>query len=390
MNKFTIFLLLFLLCLNSVNASTITRYGSDFEIVNNEINFKVTDRLGSDRLTLDDENVVTESNVLPYGQQLKNNNIKFSFTGKELDNTNNYYFNARYYDYDSGKFLGVDPVRDNHAYSYVSNNPMNYVDSDGNNPDERVGNTAESFMVAMTSSAIWTGTNSYFEGNGFWKGFAAGLLGGAIEAGSKEFFIHNQNQFYPTKLMHSAGTSIKGNAIKGDNWFSSYRTLIGPAYVEVGSEGLKLTPSPLTLLVTTGRIILGQKFSFKDSVKTGSLIFHDSSWGGDSSGNSIVVSTNGYKDKNSILRHEWIHTLQFEERTTLFTQSVQPRLSKWTKEDYKEQEVSVFTGVLIKTITNFIAEAAPFHIEYKLSGDFDFGENYLEKNVFEAEARRFE
>ncbi len=131
MNKFTIFLLLFLLCLSSVNASTITHYGSDFKIIGNEISYKINDRLGSDRLTLNNENVIAESNVLPYGQQLKNNNVKFSFTGKELDNTNNYYFNARYYDYDSGKFLGVDPVSDNHAYAYVSNNPMNYIDPSG-------------------------------------------------------------------------------------------------------------------------------------------------------------------------------------------------------------------------------------------------------------------
>ena len=108
-----------------------TRYGSDFKIVGDEIFFRVSDRLGSDRLTFDDENVVAESNVLPYGQQLKNNNVKFGFTGKKLDDTDNYYFNARYYDFDSGKFLGVDPVSDNPAYAYVSNNPMNMIDPSG-------------------------------------------------------------------------------------------------------------------------------------------------------------------------------------------------------------------------------------------------------------------
>ena len=131
MIRVCLFIVLFLLCFNSVSASTLTRYGSDFKIVNNEISFKVSDRLGTDRLTFDDENVVAESNVLPYGQQLKNRDVKFGFTGKELDDTDNYYFNARYYDFDSGKFLGVDPVLDNHAYAFVSNNPMNYVDPSG-------------------------------------------------------------------------------------------------------------------------------------------------------------------------------------------------------------------------------------------------------------------
>ena len=123
--------MLFLLCLSSVSASVVTRYGSDFKVVGGELSYKISDRLGSDRLTLNDDKIIAESNVLPYGQQLKNNNVKFGFTGKELDDTNNYYFNARYYDFDSGKFLGVDPVSDNHAYSFVSNNPMNMVDPSG-------------------------------------------------------------------------------------------------------------------------------------------------------------------------------------------------------------------------------------------------------------------
>ena len=131
MSKTLSFIMLFLLCFGSVSASVVTRYGSDFKIVGDEISFKVSDRLGSDRLTLYEDSIIAESNVLPYGQQLKNNNVKFGFTGKELDDTNNYYFNARYYDFDSGKFLGVDPVSDNHAYAFVSNNPMNYVDPTG-------------------------------------------------------------------------------------------------------------------------------------------------------------------------------------------------------------------------------------------------------------------
>ncbi len=130
-SKILLFIILFLLCFSSVSASTLTRYGSDFKIVGDEISFKVSDRLGGDRLILDDDSIIAESNVLPYGQQLKNNNVKFGFTGKELDNTDNYYFNARYYDFDSGKFLGVDPVSDNHAHAFVSNNPMNYIDPSG-------------------------------------------------------------------------------------------------------------------------------------------------------------------------------------------------------------------------------------------------------------------
>ena len=77
------------------------------------------DRLGSD----------VESKSLPFGQSLLVGE-RFSFTGKELDDSL-YYFGARYYDSNLGKFISVDPVQNNHAYSYVANNPLMFVDPDG-------------------------------------------------------------------------------------------------------------------------------------------------------------------------------------------------------------------------------------------------------------------
>jgi RHS repeat-associated protein len=81
--------------------------------------YKYQDRLGSD----------SNSKSLPFGQPL-NIDERLSFTGKEFDE-DLYYFNARYYDSDLGKFTSVDLVKVNHAYSYVANNPMNNVDPSG-------------------------------------------------------------------------------------------------------------------------------------------------------------------------------------------------------------------------------------------------------------------
>ena len=88
------------------------------------ITYHYQDRLGSD----------VESKSLPFGQSLKIGK-RFSFTGKELD-SDLYYFNARYYDSSLGRFTSVDPIKDNHAYNYVSNNPMNYIDPSGMDEDE--------------------------------------------------------------------------------------------------------------------------------------------------------------------------------------------------------------------------------------------------------------
>ncbi len=69
------------------------------------------------------------SKSLPFGQVLNVDN-RFSFTGKELDE-DLYYFNARYYNPNLGKFTSIDPVKDNHPYSYVSSNPLTFIDPDG-------------------------------------------------------------------------------------------------------------------------------------------------------------------------------------------------------------------------------------------------------------------
>ncbi len=48
MRKEIFILMIFVVSCSSVFASTITRYGSDFTIVENEISFKVNDRLGTE------------------------------------------------------------------------------------------------------------------------------------------------------------------------------------------------------------------------------------------------------------------------------------------------------------------------------------------------------
>ena len=105
------------------------------DISNGEVTYYSQDRLGSTRVKTDSEGeVVGEFKSLPFGQEVVNRDIKFAFTGKELDSSGLYYFGARYYDPNLGRFTSVDPVGDNHPYSYVNNNPMNYVDPSGMDP----------------------------------------------------------------------------------------------------------------------------------------------------------------------------------------------------------------------------------------------------------------
>src|SRR5205823_114958 len=62
------------------------------------------------------------------------------YTGKELDNTGLYYYGARYYDPETGRFAQADTVIPGAApqaynrYSYTLNNPLRYVDPSGHAP----------------------------------------------------------------------------------------------------------------------------------------------------------------------------------------------------------------------------------------------------------------
>ncbi|MCK0203072.1 RHS repeat-associated core domain-containing protein [Ornithobacterium rhinotracheale] len=64
-------------------------------------------------------------------------NMPYLFNGKELDSeTGLYYYGARYYDTKISLWLNVDPLAEKtmQPYAYTDNNPINFVDFDGNIP----------------------------------------------------------------------------------------------------------------------------------------------------------------------------------------------------------------------------------------------------------------
>jgi len=102
-----------------------------------------SDHLGSSNVITNDvgEEVQTLE-YRPYGQVNVNEGedvANHKFTGKELDaSTGLYYYGARYYDAEIGRFISADPIVQKFAnpqtlnrYSYCNNNPINYVDPTG-------------------------------------------------------------------------------------------------------------------------------------------------------------------------------------------------------------------------------------------------------------------
>jgi len=84
--------------------------------------------------------VVQETNYYPYGSVIYDAASRFLYTGKELDRSSGLmYYGARYYDAGLGQWIQPDPLISDlynpqglNRYAYVLNNPLKYVDPDGN------------------------------------------------------------------------------------------------------------------------------------------------------------------------------------------------------------------------------------------------------------------
>jgi len=103
-------------------------------IAGNEINHYIHDGLGSTIGIINDNGSLLHSVI--YDAYGNSNSLElFGYTGRENDNTGLIYYRARYYAPDMARFISRDPLQfaagDSNFYSYVKNNPVDYVDPFG-------------------------------------------------------------------------------------------------------------------------------------------------------------------------------------------------------------------------------------------------------------------
>ena len=121
--------------------------------------FYHTDHLGSTSYITDTDGEVSQHvEYVPFGEvfieELSSSaklNTPFLFNGKELDEeTGLYYYGARYYDPRTSLWLSTDPMELKYpnvsTYAYCANNPVKFIDLDGNewtdNQNKTIENTA--------------------------------------------------------------------------------------------------------------------------------------------------------------------------------------------------------------------------------------------------------
>lgn len=208
---------------------TTTYVGSLYE-VDSEDKAKKHIYLGSQRvLTVDDSqahychsdhlgssNVISDTDgkkeqrleYYPYGKTYVSDGTKttnYKYTGKEEDSsTGLYFYGARYYDPDLGRFIQPDTIvpnpynpQDLNRYSYCNNNPINYTDPTGH-----------------SWKSFWKGVGDWFSGIG--KSiiqnpgvFVAALVGGIAFGMMGAAFAHS----FMLPSMSVGGVSIMEGAL---------------------------------------------------------------------------------------------------------------------------------------------------------------------------------
>jgi RHS repeat-associated protein len=112
--------------------------------VNDITEYYHTDHLGSTRLVTSENGVTTEEIMYkPFGEQLNETEERYTYNGKELDETGLYYYGARYYDPVIGRFISRDPLAGKrespqtlNRYAYCRNNPLRYFDPAGTDDED--------------------------------------------------------------------------------------------------------------------------------------------------------------------------------------------------------------------------------------------------------------
>ena len=107
--------------------------------INQEFNtyYYHKDHLGSTRSVTDSsKNIIAASTYHPFGEtEVEEGSERYLFNGKERDSTDLYYYGARYYDPQIGRFITRDSQKGRlinaqslNRFSYCVNNPLKYVD----------------------------------------------------------------------------------------------------------------------------------------------------------------------------------------------------------------------------------------------------------------------
>jgi len=207
--------------------------------------YYIQDHLGNTRVVLDNTGKVKEYyDYEPYGKSLRENiagedKAIYKFTGKELDeegSLNWYYFGARYYDAELGRWLSVDPAAGKYPslspYVYCNNNPMIFIDAHGDSVAIRDNVSLEALRKALTpEDAKYIKTNN--------RGMI--IVEELAKANSSDENLKALKELVTSEKVYEV-SSGKGFYYKGEDGKIHYLSFGGKANGTEGFTGYTLAP----------------------------------------------------------------------------------------------------------------------------------------------------
>ena len=155
-----------------------------------KFHFYLKDHQGNVRLVADKDGKVEETNdYYPFGGLMSNSSASvqpYKYNGKELDKkegVNLYDYGARMYDAALGRWHAVDSLTEKYysfnPYNYCENNPIRYIDPDGNGWNE-----AWPFLKNSFSTSFSIGAQAKASAKILGTGVELGINGSSVKIGN--------------------------------------------------------------------------------------------------------------------------------------------------------------------------------------------------------------
>ncbi|WP_407518022.1 RHS repeat domain-containing protein, partial [Elizabethkingia anophelis] len=209
-------------------------------VVKNKYIYNYTDHLGNVRLSYTKgasggAEIIEENNYYPFGlkhqgynsSSLANNAYQYKYNGKELQETGMYDYGARMYMPELGRWGVVDPLaekmRRHSPYNYAFNNPIRFIDPDGNAPFEWVRKTGQSnweYLSNITSEqqARDAGYIAYANGQGDKNSkYTTTLARNGVDTGEAQAVVLGKNGNY----------TVNGESFTAPNMYNDTRNVDG-------------------------------------------------------------------------------------------------------------------------------------------------------------------
>ncbi len=206
----------------------------------------------------------------PFGEDLDSTGASpnvLGYTGRELDSESGlYYYRARYYDPEIGRFLNEDPLgleAGINFYVYCQNNPINYNDPSGKIAPAVV---AGYFLLGKATAlgASWLGIQTATHG--------PEIVGNVASWMGFENTGQQMSEVFPEPT--SFGNQVWAGALEANRVQMQVAMEMTGADIFVDTLSAATGYNPLNLQVVNGDIVLPKSDSF-DRVSTGLLVFNE-------------------------------------------------------------------------------------------------------------------